>query len=252
MAFCPDVATVEDLPHPLRRGQPRYTLRTLSYVKLDQANGGIVRDVTESGIAIQAVAALRPGQDLALSFDLLSPRVRVETHGRVVWADRNGQAGIQFDGLSPRARNSLRDWLFTQMLSLAALSSRDSMFAPMESQLMLSSVARPAIMVEPADILPATSVNWGFFQFSARTFSIFIDSLVLTCAVLLFSISSIAIMGGVPPWPLATALFLTSSTIFIAVYQLIFSDLVCGATPGRRLAMFASASIDDEPDQRFR
>lgn len=252
MAFRPDVATVEAPPHPLRRHQPRYTLRTLSYVKLDQANGGIVRDVTESGIAIQAVAALRPEQELALSFDLLSPRVRVETHGRVVWADRNGQAGIQFDSLSPRTRNSLRDWLFTQMLTLASASSRDFMFAPLESQLVLSAAVRPAILVEPADILPTTAVTWGFFQFSARTFSIFIDSLVLACAVLLFSISSIAIMGGLPPWPLAAALFLTSSTIFIAVYQLLFSDLVCGATPGRRLALFASSTIDDEPDQRFR
>jgi PilZ domain len=251
MAFCPDVATLEAALHPLRRRQPRYTLRTLSYVKLDQANGGIVRDVTESGIAIQAVAALRPGQELALSFDLLSPRVRVDTCGRVIWADRNGQAGIQFDGLALRTQNAIRDWLFTQMLSIAALSSRDSMFA-LESQLMLSAAVRPAILVDPEEILPSPAVNWGFFQLSARSFSIFVDALVLTCAVLIFSISSIAIMGGIPPWPLAAALFLTSSTIFVAVYQLLFSDLVCGATPGRRLAMLASTSIEDEPDQRFR
>ena len=59
--------------------------------------------------------------------------------------------------------------------------------------------------------------------------------------------------GRVARLALSAALLITSSTIFVAVYSLLFSDLLCGATPGRRLALLASGrSNDAEPAQRFR
>jgi hypothetical protein len=80
-----------------------------------------------------------------------------------------------------------------------------------------------------------------------------LDTVVLLCAVLLFSISSIAVMGGVPAWPLAVPLLITTATIFVAVYQILFSDSLCGATPGVRLARMASTSREnDEQAARFR
>src|SRR5437867_8247073 len=105
MAHCAEVLGSEPQV-PLRRRQPRHTVRTLAYVKLDQGNGGIIRDLTESGIAVQAVARLRAEQDVTVSFELLSPRVRVEARGRVAWADSTGQAGIQFLGLTPRTQRA--------------------------------------------------------------------------------------------------------------------------------------------------
>jgi hypothetical protein len=96
-------------------------------------------------------------------------------------------------------------------------------------------------------------VVWGGFSLKAHSFAIFVDMLVLTCAVLLFSVSSIAVMGGVPAWPLATILFIATSTIFGAVYQLLFSDLLCGESPGARLARLASGqSVVEEDPHRFR
>ena len=260
MGFCADVIDLETKTSPRRRQHPRYTLRSLAYVKLDQGNGGIVRDLTETGVAIQAVAPMQPGQEVNLRFDLLSPRVRVETRGRVAWADANGQSGIQFDVLPARMCRAIRDWLFLQMLSSAAISGRDTIFALPDPQLILSpEPARPAITFEdlaldpyraPADGL---QVHWGVFTFSLRSFSACLDTLVLACAVLLFSVSSLAVMGGLPEWPLSAALLIASSTIFVAVYSLLFSDFLCGATPGRRLAMLAAGrSGDEEPSQRFR
>jgi len=80
-----------------------------------------------------------------------------------------------------------------------------------------------------------------------------VDGLVLLCAVLLFSISSIVVMGGVPAWPLAVALLLTIATIFVALYQIVFSDFLFGATPGARLARLAAfGPAQQEQDQRFR
>jgi len=260
MSFCADAVDFEVRLGPRRRQHPRYTLRSLAYVKLDQGNGGIVRDLTETGVAIQAVAAMQPGQEVNLRFDLLSPRVRVETRGRVAWADANGQSGIQFDVLPPRMRRAIRDWLFLQMLSSAAISGRDSMFAMPDPQLMLSpEPPRPAIVLEEFAVEPdqarcnGPQVRWGFLTLSLGSFSVCLDTLVLVCAVLLFCVSSLAVMGGLPAWPLSAALLITSSTIFVAVYSLLFSEFLCGATPGKRLAILAaSRSSDEEPSQRFR
>ena len=255
MAYCPEAVELEAYVHPRRRRYPRQALRSLAYVKLDQANGGIIRDLTESGMAIQAVGRLQPGQELELRFDLIAPRVRVDARGRVAWADSSGQGGIQFLGVTARAQRALRDWLLIQMLSAAAVSGRDSMFSAGEMELTFSAPARGAIIIEPepvADEMELPRVEWGWFSLSARSFSIFVDGLVLLCAILVFAIGSIAVMGGVPAWPLAAALLLTAATIFVAVYQVLFSDWLCGATPGRRLAGLASAQPQAEEAQRFR
>ena len=261
MGYWPEVLESEAEVRPLRRQRPRHTVRTLAYVKLDQGNGGIIRDLTESGMAVQAVARLRADQDVALSFDLMAPKVHIEARGRVAWADASGQAGIQFLDLTPRGRRTLCDWLLLQMFATAAASGRHSIFATEpDRELMFSAAARPAIVVGPevplfAEELELPRFAWGWFSVSVRSFSIFVDALVLLCAVMLFSIASIAAMGGVPVWPLAVTLFLTSATIFVAVYQMLFSTLLRGATPGRRLALLAavqSHSGQDEEAQRFR
>jgi hypothetical protein len=53
-------------------------------------------------------------------------------------------------------------------------------------------------------------------------------------------------MGGVPPLPLAVALLFAASSIFLAAYQLIFSDFLCGASPGKRLAAEAAQAQNEE------
>lgn len=257
MAICADIAPALANVAQRRRCYPRYTLRSLAYVKLDQGNGGIVRDLTESGAAVQAVAPLRLGQPVTLRFDLLSPRVRVEAHGHVAWADANGASGIQFQPLPPRMRSAVRDWLLLQMLSAASISGRDTIFASPDPQFMFSSEpAHPSIVMDLHALEPQLEegrFRWGLLSLSIGSFSLLLDSLVLLCAVLLFSTSSLAIMGSMPAWPLAAALLITSSTIFVAVYSLLFSDFLCGATPGRRLAILAAGStFESEPAPRFR
>src|SRR5512140_428413 len=128
-----------------RRRYPRYPMRSLAYVRLEHNNGGIIRDLTESGLALQAVTPLRGGEEVALRFELFSPRVKIETRGRVAWSDHNGQAGISFDDLPQTVRRALRDWILLQMLTAAAASGRDSIFTSLDSQLVLSAAPRPAI-----------------------------------------------------------------------------------------------------------
>ena len=251
--------------HPLRRHHPRCTLRSLAYVKLDHSNGGIIRDLTETGMAIHAVAPLRPDEAVNAVFELPSPRVRVNVKGRVAWSDSAGQAGIQFYDFNPHSQRALRDWLLFQIFATAAASGQGSIFAPAfengegnDSQRPTFSAASRApiafgVDAQAAGDMDSPRVQWGLFSLPANRFSLYVDTLVVLCAILLFSITSIAIMGGLPAWPLATALFVTASTIFAAVYQLLFSDLVCGATPGKLLAVLvAPASAQEDQADRFR
>ena len=94
----------------------RHELRTLTYVTLDQANGGIVRNLTHDGIGVQAVASVRPRQQLRVRFELRYPRLRIETRGEVVWSTFSGQCGIRFLDLPPRLHRQIDEWIFGNLL----------------------------------------------------------------------------------------------------------------------------------------
>lgn len=113
------------------RAQPRHELRTLTYVTLDQANGGIVRNLSHEGIAVQAVAAVRPGRQVGVRLELRAPRLSVETRGEVVWSTHSGQCGIRFLGLSPEKSQQINEWIFGNLIEGIALhsGSPESMFA---------------------------------------------------------------------------------------------------------------------------
>ena len=64
-----------------RRGHYRHQIQSLAYVNLDQTNGGVIRNLGDTGLAIQAVAPLYVNQQVFLRFDLANPRARIEANG---------------------------------------------------------------------------------------------------------------------------------------------------------------------------
>jgi len=106
------------------RAQHRQSLHTLTYVTLDQANGGIVRNLNHEGIAIQAVGALRLYQRVRVRFELRHPRVKVDCQGEVAWADRSGQCGIRFLDLSSETSRQINEWILGDLLD--SISSRSN------------------------------------------------------------------------------------------------------------------------------
>jgi hypothetical protein len=82
--------------------------------------------------------------------------------------------------------------------------------------------------------------------------------LIVTSAVLLFSVIALATTGAAPAWPIATLLLLTAAGIFAALYWFLFVFWT-GATAGERLLGLAGSTDDarraksEEEDQpRFR
>lgn len=251
-----------------RRG--RYKMHSLAYVRLNQANGGIIRDLSEEGIAIQAVAPLQLGQEVSLRFELLSPRLRMEITGRVAWADRTGQAGVEFLDISPKSRRLLKEWIFTQFLAMAHHVAWESVFVPAGAQdareLSFSRKARPPIRLEPAmqDLRPAGKLKEPAQPPSPSPAApkLWIpswlgDGLILISAVLLFSVISLAITHSAPAWPVGLALALAVAGVFAALYAFLFVFWV-GMTPGEHLARLAQGSSvgnvgsEEEEQPRFR
>ena len=261
-----------ELETPPRRPRPfRHGVHRLAYVNLDHANGGIIRNLSETGIALQAVAPLRVNEQVHVRFELMSPRVRVEALGRVGWADRFGQAGVQFLNLPERTQRLLKDWIFTQLLTDCCRTAEDSIFVQPESRidLLFSAPPRPTISLDPAvtgtpgldseltDENALVRFRWCSVAISAGSLSWLIDSLILLSAVLLFLMLSLAMTHSFPAWTVVSALALGVACLFTTLYWFLFTVWM-GVTPGTCLVQRACVNSEgrtglDEVDRpRFR
>jgi PilZ domain len=268
------LASVESaarIPDRRQRHHYRQRVHSLAYVNVEQGNGGIVRDVSEAGVAIQAVARLHANQQVFLRFDLLSPRLRIEATGCVAWADSTGQAGIEFRALPQRSRRLLRDWIFAQALTTAEHVSQNSIFCQNKQseaapELSFSATDRGPIRLAPEGVTPSATAekvaspplkfSWFPFLIPRRLFSRGADALIILLAVLLFAVLAGAIAQSFPPWPAALRLALAVCGIFAALYWYLFRVWI-GATPGvqftRLLIRYCeNTEIPEDDPPRFR
>jgi hypothetical protein len=225
-----------------RRLVRRHKLRSLAYVRLDSANDGVLREISEAGVAVQMLSKLPSGQRVQVRLDLGSPRLHLEAEARVAWSDSAGQAGLEFLDLPRRSERLLKDWLFTQMLADAHRALGDE-----TDHLFFSSAARPAIRLEPRSVgtePPCVRLLW--FHISALRFSRFVDGTALLCAVLLFSLLALVLTDIFPSWLFTVAFVLGVAAVFATLYWLVFA-VWFGVTPGNRLAELAGADVAKKP-----
>ncbi len=94
-----------------RRKKVRNRPRSLIYVELESANGGMMRDLSEEGFALRAMMPLRARGKTQFAFSL-DEGTRISGEGRIVWIKEDGRvAGIEFCGISHSAREQIRGWL---------------------------------------------------------------------------------------------------------------------------------------------
>jgi GAF domain/PilZ domain/Sel1 repeat len=102
---------------PDRRRRPRQKIHTPAYASfnLNSDSPGLdlseILDISENGIAIQAVPPLEPNQNVRLNIDLSETKTYIRTTGTVVWSDASGRAGISLSDLPDAAREQLRIWM---------------------------------------------------------------------------------------------------------------------------------------------
>jgi hypothetical protein len=274
-----------DVPARQVRAHYRHELSTLTYVTLDAANGGIIRNLNHDGVAVQAVGALRPEQRVRLRFELRFPRVRVEASGQVSWANPSGRCGIRFVELPSDVRRQIDEWIFSNLLDAIVLDAAQphSMFAAsmvpiargdragyeyVREEMPGLSVPAAPLQAIPLDagiaalnegflhldraedfadeaVEPYEKLNWLSRPLSGRTLSWVVDGLVVTAGVLLFTLIFLSIAKELPPWPLAVGTGFAAAGFVATAYWGVFC-LFGGASLGVRLAHAASVEKDEE------
>src|SRR5713226_8051015 len=246
----------------------RHELRTLTYVTLDEANGGIVRNLSHEGVAVQAVAPLHQEQRVRLRFELRFPRLRIDTSGQVSWARPSGQCGIRFVDLPALTRRQIDEWIFSNLLDAVARDAahprpifggsvvsilREENVPQQEDGLTLSAAPRPAIRLEPSlgeqdsaapnhreeappDLVDGQNeeLNWLSRPLSGRYLAWLVDGLVVTAALLLFALIFLSITHELPPWPLAVGGASAAAVLVAATYRTMFA-VFGGLSLGDRL-----------------
>jgi RDD family/PilZ domain len=264
------------VPFPARpaRIHYRHELRTLTYVTLDAANGGIIRNLNSCGAAVQAVAPLREQQRVRLRFELKIPRLRVEAYGYVCWASSSGQCGIRFVGLPAQTARQIDEWMFSTLLDAAARESAnrrsilDNPFSALEGEasgsegdgLDISSARRPAIRMEQdyevRDSVqireqPKAELDWLSRPLSGRALAWLVDGLIVIAALLLFALIFLSIAHELPRWPVTVVATLAAAIFIGAAYWVLFS--VWGGTSlGNRLAQGVSRMEEGSESGSFR
>ncbi|HEY0701499.1 MAG TPA: TonB family protein [Candidatus Acidoferrales bacterium] len=99
-------------PDKDRRAHPRQRIHSLSYVKIGDGNGGIVLNISEGGISVQAAALLEAGETVPLWLEIPRVRNRVEVQGEIVWlSESRKEAGLRFVDLEEGTLRKIRKWM---------------------------------------------------------------------------------------------------------------------------------------------
>lgn len=246
------------------RTQYRHELRALTYVTLDQANGGIVRNLTADGIGVQAVAAIPAQQSVRVRFELRYPRLRIETRGEVMWSTPSGLCGIRFLDLSMETTAQLKEWIFGNLLEGIAppASPGESIFARngkrtiQEDGLLLSALPRKVIQLaersiptpeersrELAPESDRVSLDWLSQPLSNRGLAWTVNALVVTAGLLLFAVVFLSVTREAPPWPFATTI---GAGCLVAAMYWGFFQMFGGSSLGERLARLATGDVEEQ------
>ena len=252
MAASPALAA----PAAKQRLHYRHPIHSLVYVTLDEGNGGIIRNLSQSGAAIQAVGAVRPGQALRMRFDLLNPRIRFDVRAVVSWANPSGQAGVRFVEMPRSACRQLNDWIFANLLRGLEQASPVFPLPGDPDDLILSAGARPAIrlgLAGPRAIATpsgsAISLPWWPLPMKSSTLARVMDALILFSASLMFFCAFMSVARELPAWPLTVLVGIGVCGFFTALYLCLGTWLGCG-TAGVQLAKIAMHESERQPREK--
>ena len=102
-----------DLMSDRRRHPRRLAVKELIGLQLGATNRGIVVDLSESGMRVQATERVHLLPSSLLRFQIPGCSEPLSARCEVAWADHFGKAGLRFTGFSGNSLNDLRRWLRT-------------------------------------------------------------------------------------------------------------------------------------------
>ena len=107
-----------------RRICARQQVKSLAYLDIGADNGGIVLNISETGVAVHAVSVLPAEPLVDLRLQLPRSSKRLETKGKVAWTSgTKKEAGVEFVDLPEEVRLEIRDWLASENLEPVYIES---------------------------------------------------------------------------------------------------------------------------------
>ena len=98
-----------------RRQHSRLQAKSLAYLDIGLDNGGIVLNLSEGGIAVQAAGPLSEEPLIGLRIQLPNSVKKLEASGKIAWTSQSKkEAGLEFVDLPEAARLQIRDWLSSE------------------------------------------------------------------------------------------------------------------------------------------
>jgi len=110
----------------------RVEITPLVYVDFPEESVFLL-NLSERGMAIQAMDVLEPGRSCNFSFQLPeNEQCEVSGNASIVWSDRSGRAGLEFREMSAAARFTLQRWILRSRNPYEAERAPGSTVSPLQ------------------------------------------------------------------------------------------------------------------------
>jgi hypothetical protein len=117
-------------------------------VELDEGNGGIVLNISEGGLSVQAYTSVIDDVLPEVRFQLSESEGWIHANARVSWTSESRKlAGLEFVDLPDDARLQIKEWLIREALLPRAAPEEGATSTPKEN--------------EPSVTPPDTHKSWG-------------------------------------------------------------------------------------------
>ena len=128
-----------------RRDHARVQVRSVIYVELDEANGGLVTNISEGGIAVQCAGPIAEERFSEMRFRLPGSETWIVACGQLIWlGESKKEAGIQFCELNDESRQQIAQWVSMAVFGAAAGSERGGSQVLFEAPPVQASTSRAA------------------------------------------------------------------------------------------------------------
>ena len=241
------IRAMKGLIFRMGRRSVRVQVQTLAFVELNShAEQAIILDLSEGGMAIQALAPVEASKVLQIRFDLPGTRKRLQISGEIAWADASGRAGIRFVDVPQQCLDALKDWIFANTVAPSRIS--------MGSRARTRGAEEPRDFAASIQVAPSTLADGdhpALLSLSAentaeRVFGTCVDAGIILAATVIFGAVVFEFASSVPQSKLALPIGLLVPCLFWLAYHTIFM-MDPNGTPGTQIAHLGSREGIEAP-----
>ena len=246
------IRAMKGLIFRMGRRSIRVQVQALAFVELNsQAEQAIILDLSEGGMAIQALAAVEASKVLQIRFDLPGTKKRLQLAGEIAWADASGRAGIRFVDVPQQCLDSLKDWIFTNTVAPSRITMGSRPRAKEDAPRDFAASIQVAPSTLACDDHPAL-LSLSAENTAERVFGTCVDGAIVLSATVLFGALVFEFSSTVPQSKFALPIGLLVPGLFWLAYHSLFLVDPNG-TPGAQVARLGSREGIEEPlDRRQR